>query len=91
MFRPYLGAGVNATLISKVAFFVPTIGSLALDSTSFGGALQAGLDIRVADHSYLNADAKYVQIRSKLNVGGAKLSELRIDPLLYGVGLGYRF
>jgi len=89
-FRPYLGLGVNLTLISDVKLSADGT-PLDLSSSSFGPAAQAGFDYKFADHWYLNADVKWVQLRADVKAGGAKLLQARIDPLLYGIGIGYRF
>lgn len=89
--QPYVGAGVNATLISDVNLTVPTVGRLDLDRWSFGPAVQAGFDYKVADHWFVNADFKWAMIRSDIKFQGTKISEARLDPFLFGVGVGYRF
>jgi len=90
-FQPYIGAGVNITLISKTNLYVPTVGRLDLDTWSVGPAAQAGFDYKLADHWYLSADLKWAMIRSDVKFQGTKISEARIDPLLFGIGVGYRF
>ena len=89
--RPYVGAGVNFTIISDVKLNVPTVGALTLDSTSIGPAVQAGFDYKLADQWFLNVDAKWAQIRSDVKLGGTKVSSVKVDPLLLGIGVGYRF
>jgi outer membrane protein len=89
--RPYVGVGVNLTLISSVDLAVPTVGKLDLSSSSVGPAAQAGLDVKMADHWFANADVKYVKLQSDVKLNGAKISTVRIDPWLVGVGIGYRF
>jgi outer membrane protein len=114
---PYLGAGLNLTLIMDVNLAVPAAAlagnapalsarqriapvahaaagdlPLSLDNHSVGGALQAGVDMKWADHWYANLDVKYVQIRSDVKLAdGSKVSAVRVDPLLLGVGVAYRF
>lgn len=90
-FNPYIGAGLNLTLISDVKLAVPGVGGLGLSSSSVGPAIQAGVDVKVAPQWYLNLDLKYVQLRSDVKLGGTKISAVQIDPLLIGLGLGYRF
>ncbi|WP_198968701.1 OmpW/AlkL family protein [Xylophilus sp. ASV27] len=90
-FRPYVGAGVNYTRISSVKLAVPTVGQLGLDHNSFGFAVGAGVDIALAKNVFLNFDIKKVQISSDVKLGGQKLSTVKIDPWLFGVGIGYRF
>jgi len=90
-FRPYVGAGVNWTLIFDTNLNVPTVGALTLDNHSIGPAVQAGFDWKLKDHWYLNMDVKWVQLHSGLYYLGQKTIELQIDPWLFGVGVGYRF
>ncbi len=88
---PYLGAGLNLTLLSDVKLAVPGVGGLDLNTSSVGPALQAGVDIKLAPQWSLNLDVKYVQIRSDVKLNGAKISAVQVDPLLLGLGVGYRF
>lgn len=91
-FQPYLGVGVNFTIISNVDLAVPGVGRLGLDSTSVGPAVQIGFDYRISPHWYANADFKWAKLGSNLDlVGVGKVSTLHIDPLLFGLGIGYRF
>jgi outer membrane protein len=85
---PYLGAGINYTNISSVNLLN---GAATLEHKSFGLSLQAGVDFKLDKNWSLNLDVKKVQIRSDVLVGGAKVSYVKIDPLLVGVGVGYRF
>ena len=100
VFRPYVGVGVNLTLFSKVDLAVPAVAGvqstavpLDLSSSSVGIAGQAGFDVKVADHWFVNADVKYVQLSTdvKVKANGAKLTTVNADPWLFGVGVGYRF
>ncbi len=87
-FNPYVGLGVNLTLISDVKL---AGGALDLDKTSIGPAAQVGADIQVAPKWYLNVDVKVAQIRSDVKAGGTKVTTVKVDPMLVGVGVGYRF
>jgi outer membrane protein len=89
--RPYVGAGLNYTRISSVNLFVPTVGRLDLDQNSYGLALGGGVDIALAKSWFLNFDVKKVQIRTDVSQFGQKLSTVKLDPWLFGVGVGYRF
>ena len=89
--QPYVGVGVNLTIISDVHLTVPTVGALQLDKTSVGPAAQAGFDYALGNNWYFNADFKWVMIRSDVKYQGVKISAARLDPFLFGVGVGYRF
>jgi len=90
-FQPYIGAGLNVTWIMDVNLQVPTVGRLTLDRTSIGAAAQGGFDYRIGKHWYLNADAKWLMLRSDVKFNGGKISQARLDPFLVGIGVGYRF
>lgn len=85
--RPYVGAGVNYTRFSSVK--LPA--GVDVDRSSFGLALQAGVDIPLSRNLSLNFDIKKVQIRTDVLAAGAKIGTFKADPLLVGVGLGWRF
>ena len=86
--KPYVGAGVNYTTMSKVDLLG---GKGGLEHDSFGLALQAGVDYAIDKKWSLNFDVKKVQIRSDVFISGAKASRVKVDPLMVGVGVGYRF
>lgn len=85
--KPYVGAGLNYTRFSSVN--LPA--GVSIDKNSFGGALQVGVDIPVAKNISLNLDVKKVYIRTDVSAAGAKLGTFKVDPVLFGVGVGYRF
>ncbi|MCC6992804.1 MAG: OmpW family protein [Acidobacteria bacterium] len=91
--RPYLGVGANLTLISNVDLRVPGVGALDLENYSVGVSGQGGVDIKLGPKVYLNADVKYVTLASDvlLSVSDTKVSAVKINPWLLGVGIGYRF
>jgi len=92
-FRPYVGAGVNFTLLSDVRLAVPTAPPMALELSRFsvGPAVQGGFDYKLADHWFANVDVKWAMLRAKLKFDSATLSTLRVDPVLFAVGAGYRW
>jgi len=86
--RPYIGAGVNYTL-----FYSPRSGALPdmRYGNSWGTALQAGVDIPVADPYFFNLDVKQVFLNDSVKAeGGLVRAHAIINPLLFGVGFGVR-
>jgi outer membrane protein len=86
-FKPYVGAGVNYTRFSSVN--LPA--GVDIDRSSFGAALQAGVDIPISKGVYLNLDVKKVYIRTDVSAGGVGIGTFKVDPVLVGVGVGWRF
>lgn len=94
-YRPYVGAGFNYTTFSDVDLAplnAITGGNNTIDRTSTGAALQAGLDYKVGANSYINFDLKKVYIKTDLtNSALGKLSTIKGNPLLIGIGYGMKF
>lgn len=86
-FKPYVGAGLNYTRFSSVN--LPA--GVDIERSSWGPALQAGVDVPLSGNLYLNLDVKKVYIRTDVSVAGANRGTFKIDPVLFGVGLGWRF
>ena len=85
--KPYLGAGINYTKFSSIS--LPA--GVSMDGSSWGGALQVGVDIPLKDNLYLNLDLKKVWMGTDVYVSGVNSGSLNVNPLLWGVGLGWRF
>jgi outer membrane protein len=89
-YKPYVGAGINYTKFTTSD--IPLGGSqVTPDSSSWGGALQVGVDVPMSGNMYLNFDVKKVYIGTNINYLGSSVGSLRVDPLLVGVGIGWRF
>lgn len=86
--NPYLGAGVNYTHFSDVSL---GHGAITLDNNSFGYALQGGVDVQIDKNWSVNADIKYVEMRSNVYAGGATISNIQVNPWMFALGVGYRF
>jgi len=85
--RPYVGAGINYTRFSSVD--LPS--GFTIEKNSFGPSLQVGVDIEVAKNVFLNLDVKKTYIRTDLKSNGTTLGTIKVDPVLFGIGVGYRF
>ncbi|WP_428420327.1 OmpW/AlkL family protein [Methylibium sp.] len=86
-FQPYVGAGINYTRFSSIDLPAP----FSIEKNSFGLSLQAGFDVPLTDKLVLNFDVKKVQIRTDVSANGVKAGTFKIDPVLIGVGVGWRF
>jgi outer membrane protein len=86
--KPYVGAGLNYTRFSSVNLLG---GAADVKRNSFGPALQVGVDVPLTGNMYLNFDVKKVFIKTDVLAGGVKAGTFKVDPLLVGMGLGWRF
>ncbi len=96
--RPYVGAGINYTYFfdEKVQGILDKPGAKVKLASSWGLAVQAGLDIAIDDDWFVNLDVKYIDIETKasfrgINLVGAANINTQIDPVVYGIGIGRRF
>jgi outer membrane protein len=85
---PYVGLGVNWTTFSKNRMLG---GAGSLEHDSVGPVAQAGVDVKLGGPWSLNFDVKKVRLRSDVLINGVKASKAMVDPVLLGVGVGYRF
>lgn len=88
--RPYVGVGVNFTLIWDDELSVAGV-PLELENYSVGVAAQAGVDYRLNERWHLNVDVKRAALRTDVLAGGTALTEAKLDPWLWAVGVRYDF
>lgn len=89
--QPYVGLGFNVTLFMDEDTRGPLSGSSLKLDNSFGIAAQAGVDVEISENLYLNAVIRYIQIETDAKLDGSKVATVKIDPMVYGLNLGYRF
>jgi outer membrane protein len=85
---PYLGAGVNYTIFYGVDS--GDVDDLDYDS-SFGLSFQGGLDYDLNDKWFLNLDIKKILLKTDVSLDGGDAVEVTIDPLIIGLGAGFKF
>ena len=89
-FKPYVGVGLNYTIFTKDSFNT-ALGKVSVDGSSWGLAAQVGMDYALDKNWSINLDAKYIQMDTDVKLGGTKIGKLDLNPITYGVGIGYRF
>ena len=90
--KPYLGAGINYTFFYGIDS--GDVEDIEYDS-ALGFSFQTGFDYFIGDRWFINADLKYLILGTDVTVnvdGTTKIPvDVNINPILGGVGLGYRF
>ena len=96
--RPYVGAGINYTIFyneDASRALETAIGATRVSAEdSFGYAVQAGFDVDLSEKVFLNVDVKYIDIDTTATLRTGALvnrTDVSLDPLVFGVGLGMRF
>ncbi|HTV84661.1 MAG TPA: OmpW family outer membrane protein [Dyella sp.] len=88
---PFIGAGINYT------HFFDTRGEGVLNGASvhiqnsWGAAAHGGIDVKLTDRWLVTADLRWMDIRGTVHVNGANVGRATIDPIAYGLSVGYRF
>lgn len=98
-FDCYVGLGVNYSLFYNydVSDDLEALGVSDIDfDSSFGLAANIGADFKIAEKWVFNLDLKYIDIATDADLElaeGGVLDTLSVDinPLVIGVGVGYRF
>lgn len=91
-FSPYIGAGINYTIFYGVDEAKNSIAQDVDYENSIGWALQIGVDYRLDENWYVNADVKRLFLDTDVNInnGGVK-ADVDVDPWIFGMGIGYKF
>ncbi|WP_430442768.1 OmpW/AlkL family protein [Sphingorhabdus contaminans] len=97
--RPYVGAGVNYTIFyseKPSAGLETAVGQTDVNlKDSFGWAAQAGIDVDLNEKMFLNFDVKYIDIDTTARLAttaiGTQRVKISLDPIVIGVGVGFRF
>ena len=86
--KPYVGVGVNYTSFTSANILN---GGASVNASSTGFAAQIGFDYMLDKNWGLNADLKYIQIKTDVFAGGANIGQLGLNPTVASAGLAYRF
>ncbi len=97
-FQPYIGAGLNYTIIFDESFTSANkaagLSDLSL-ANSTGLAAQIGMDYMLSNEWHINASVRWLDIDTdaSFSVGGAtgRVASIEIDPWVYTVSVGYSF
>ena len=96
-FNPYAGVGLNYTFFfdESVDDQAQALGIQSVDlDDSFGMTAQIGADYELTDHLLINASVRYMRIATTAEVRtatGRTNVDVEINPVVYTLGMGYRF
>ena len=85
--HPYLGAGAALAVTWEKA---GQLNSLDVPA-HFGPAVQAGIDVDLGGRAVLNLDVRWNTLRLDVQSNQARIVDLKVDPLSFGIGIGFRF
>jgi outer membrane protein len=89
--RPFVGLGVNYTIVYDEESTGPIAGAdLGLDN-SFGLAAQVGLAFQLNEQWSLAGDVRWLDIDSDASVDGVDVGTVNVDPIGIGIFATYDF
>lgn len=89
--RPFIGAGYGFVNISGERTTGPIAGTSLNVKSGDGFVGQFGVDFFATDNVFIRADARYFDWKSKVELNGAGIGEVKVNPWIYGLSVGYRF
>ncbi|MCZ6721379.1 MAG: outer membrane beta-barrel protein [Proteobacteria bacterium] len=96
--HPYIGAGTNYTVMfaeNAERSLENTLGPTDVSAgNSVGFAAQIGVDVDINGGWFVNLDVKYIDISTDVklkSIGTTRTVDVDINPVIVGLGIGYRF
>ena len=89
-FNPYLGAGVGYTAPLAYQPAKPFVTVMKADP-QVGPMIQAGVDYHLGGRWYANLEVKQIFLPTQVSRIGGGSATVKLDMLIVGAGLGYRF
>ncbi|RYB06138.1 OmpW/AlkL family protein [Lichenibacterium ramalinae] len=89
-FNPYVGVGVGATVPLAYQPARPLVTAIKSDP-QVGPMIQVGLDYHLGGNWYANAELKQIFLPVQVAHVGPVSATVKLDMLIVGAGLGYRF
>ncbi len=88
---PFVGVGANYTYF----FDDKTRGALTGNSiridNSWGFAAHAGVDFNISKNWLVTADVRWINLDTGVKLNGQRIGNAVVNPLVYGLSVGYRF
>lgn len=89
--QPFVGLGYGWVSISDEQTTGPIAGTALNVKDSSGFVAQLGLDYFATQNVFLRADVKYFDWKSDVQLNGARIGQVKVNPWIYGVSIGYKF
>ncbi len=85
--RPYAGVGACLTFAWEKSGFLDSLDV----PVHVGPSIQLGLDLVLGPATLLNLDIRWNTLTLDVESGDRRLMRLNVDPMTFGLGMGFRF
>lgn len=89
--QPFAGLGYGWVSITGERTTGPIAGTSLNVKDDSGIVGQLGLDYFATPNVFVRVDAKYFKWTSDVELNGAGIGSVKVDPWIYGVSVGYKF
>jgi len=89
--QPFVGLGYGWVSVSDEQTKGPIAGTNLGVGNGNGVTAQLGVDLFATDNLFVRADARYFDWKSKVSLNGADIGQVKVNPWILGVGIGYQF
>lgn len=89
--QPFVGLGYGWVSISGEQTTGPIAGTTLNVKDASGFVGQLGLDYFATSNIFVRVDAKYFDWKSDVSLNGAAIGQVKVNPWIYGVSVGYKF
>ena len=90
-FKPFVGVGVNFTGFWDGTARGPLAGNDLRVKNSWGLAAHLGADWWINERAAIRGDVRWIDINSDVELNGANIGEVEIDPVVVGVSYVMKF
>ncbi|WP_017997777.1 OmpW family outer membrane protein [Paracoccus sp. N5] len=90
-FKPFVGLGVNFTGFWDGDARGPLSGSELRVKNSWGLAAHLGADYWINDRAAIRADLRWIDIDADVELNGAEIGKVEVDPVVVGVSYVMKF
>lgn len=90
-FKPFVGVGVNFTGFYDSDARGPLAGSNLRVKNSWGLAAHVGADYWFSDRGAIRADLRWIDIDADVELNGAKIGKVEVDPVVAGISYVMKF
>ena len=91
MVQPFLGAGYGWVSVGSERTMGPIAGTNLNVGSGDGFVGQFGVDFFTSSNLFIRADARYFDWKSDVQLNGAGIGQVKVNPWIYGINIGYRF
>lgn len=88
--KPFVGVGANYTTFFKERIYLGNGNDLEIDD-SWGVAGHVGVDFKINPTDAVRLDARYIDLEPDVELNGADIGTVEINPWVYGISYVKRF